>query len=240
MDLAQILNNVLAQSGFLEKGSFTGSSDPDDRQMVAIANRTAEEIRDYYNWSGLRNTFEVEPPVSDDPDVAARTVFALPNDFRTMVPQSVWETDGSQTVEWPTPAGRWYLYKYSSFSSGGVGRIRQYGDSIEVETPGNWEPFSFDYISKFPIRGLNNDRKEYFTADTDTWVLDDRLLMLGIQANWAEVKMFPQAGLWKNNYMQKMNEAIARDNGGRVIGSGIARGLRSDPYYPLWRPTGGG
>lgn len=266
MTLAEILNDVLAQSGFLEKSSFTGTSDPDDRQMVAIANRTQTEIRDYYPWSFLRATFSVfPPPGSDNPDGdedsvptgSTQTSFPLPADFRSFIPDSVWEIDGSRMLEWPVPTGRWYLYKFSDYSSGGIGRIRQYGNTIQVQTPGSWQPFEFEYISKYAIRsggtgGAQGDFDdaeiqadfvsagqpvEYFQNDNDTTVIDDRLLMLGIQANWAEVKMFPQAGLWKNNYMQKMNEAIGRDTGGRVISTGPGPGRRNDPYYPLWRPA---
>ena len=50
MTLVDILNSVLEQSGFLSRNSYAGSSDPDDKQMVAIANRAAYEIMNFYKW----------------------------------------------------------------------------------------------------------------------------------------------------------------------------------------------
>ena len=237
MTLLEILNNVLAESGFLTKTSFATNQDPDDKQMVAIANRTITELRDFYPWSSLRSDFQISPPDDDDSEMVT---FALPGDFRSFCADSSWELDGSRMLEWPVPSSRWFLYKFSSFSSGGLGRVRQYGNTVQIQSPGNWQPFEFEYISKFAVRGANGTQKEYFTADTDTPVLDDRLVTLGIQANWAETKLLPQAGIWKQNYMQKTAEAIGRDTGAKTIGPNTVDGVsaaRGAPYYPLWRPS---
>ena len=59
LNLKQILNSVLGESGFLEKTAFAGSSDSDDKQMVAIANRMATSVLEFYNWSTLINDFSL-------------------------------------------------------------------------------------------------------------------------------------------------------------------------------------
>jgi hypothetical protein len=227
-----MLNDVLAQSAFLERGSFATSSDPDDKQMMAIANRVAIEIRDYYNWSDLRKTHVINM-------FTDQTRYVLPSDFRFLVPDSAWETEGSRRVELPVPEGRWFLYKHTVFSDGGTIRARFYGNEIEVHDPEGGESFTLEYITDWVVENSQGALKDRFTADDDLFRLDDQLFVLGVQAHWAMTKMLPQAGVWHGNYMDKMAEAISRDAGSRTLG-GAGNGydwLRSrSPYTPLYRP----
>lgn len=224
--LKDMLNDVLAQSGFLEKTSFALSSDPDDKQMVAIANRVALEISQFYDWGSLRKSTEINL-------ITGTSRYQLPNDFKSFVPDSAWETDGSRPVELPTPDGRWYLFKFSAFSDGGTLRAKFYGNELEIHDAVTGESFKIEYISNSPIKDISGAVKERFTADTDTFILDDQLLVLGIQAHWMQTKLMPQYKEHLNNYMIKMNEAIARSAGGRTIGGTPANPSRS-PYTKLW------
>ena len=231
MDLKDILNNVLGQSGFLQRSSFTSSGDPDDVQMVAIANRAAIEIANYYNWSELRTASTINL-------ITGTTLYDLPSDFKDMVPGSLWELDGERPVEYAVPDGRWYMYKFSTWSDGGTIRVRRYGSQLEVHDPETDSGFQFEYVSKYAVRATAGTPKEFFTLDTDTWALDDQVLVLGIQAHWMQTKLMPQYVEMFANYNRKMTEAIGRSFGGRTIG-GINSSLAGDrsPYYPLYRPS---
>lgn len=230
MDIKTILNNVLAQSGFLERGSFTSSADPDDKQMVAIANRVAYEISNYWLWPGLRTSFKVTL-------TSGKIRYKLPGDYQDLVPNSAWEANGERIVDFPVPDNRWFMYKFTTWSDGGTIRVRKYGDEIEVHDPATGESFDFEYVSKYPIADSQGERKELFTEDTDTWLLDDQLLTLGVQAHWQQTKLMPQYQEHFGNYNRKMTEAIGRANAGQTIGGvdyGKLSGRRS-PYYPLYR-----
>ncbi len=232
MTLIEILNNVLEQSGFLSRNSYTGSSDPDDKQMVAIANRAAYEIINFYKWGELRNTYtiNVTPP---------QERYLLPNDFQEVVPDSAWEEDGSKPVEFPVPDRRWYMYKFTTWSNGGLIRMRKYGNELEISKPEFAESFEFEYISKWYIEAEGGERKEFFTEDTDSFLLDDQLLILAVQAHWMQTKLMPQYQEHFQNYRAKMNEAIGRSAGARTIGgnNGIGKSYEGSPYYPLYRPS---
>lgn len=230
MTLKEILNNVLMQSGFLEKGGFTGSADPDDRQMMAIANRTAYEIMNYYKWPELRNSSRIDIN-------SGQERYTLPPDFQDLVPGSAWEDNGERQVEWPVPDDRWFMYKFSTWSDGGTLRVRKYGNEIEIHDPVTGDGFDYEYVSKWVVETEEGARKEFFTEDADTWILDDMLLILGIQAHWQQAKRMPSYTEHFGNYNRKMSEAIGRANGGSTIGG--RRGIPyRGPYYPLYRPTG--
>jgi hypothetical protein len=230
MNLLQILNNVLTQSGFLEKPSFTTNADPDDKQMVSIANRVVYEILNFYDWSSMKRDTTIQL-------ITGQTQYQLPADYQSICPDSAWETDGSRKVDLPTPSGRWYLYKFSAFSDGGVLRARFYGDKIEIHDSNTGEEFSIEYISKFPVYDSLGNQQEFFTDDSNTWLLDDQLLILGIQAHWQQAKLMPSYNEHFNNYLKKMGEAVSRDAGGQTIGGGgLKLGSRS-PYTQLYLPS---
>ena len=128
------------------------------------------------------------------------------------------------------------MYKYTSYSAGGTYRIKKYGNEIEVISDAEDNTsFQYEYVTKWVVQAGDGSRKELFTDDTDTFILDDQLLILGIQAHWMQTKMMPQYHEHMGNYSRKMSEAIGRSNSGRTIG-GSSRGMgRRDPYYPLWR-----
>ena len=108
--LKDMLNQVLAESSFLERANFAGSSDPDAKQMVAIANRVVEEIRDYFEWPTLRKKYTVDLQTG-------QPRYTLPSDYRTLLPDSAWEADGGRPVDLPVQEGSWYLFKFSSMGT---------------------------------------------------------------------------------------------------------------------------
>ena len=223
-----MVNNVLTQSGFLEIDTLTGSTDPDEKQLLGIANRVVREIRDYYPWPALRKTVTIGL-------TPEQKLYDLPAGFRRLIADSVWELDGTRAVEWPTPNGRWYRYKFSTDTAGPTVRIRQLGNQIEVEGNSSEQEIALEFLSGQAVLGPTGLEKSLFDDDTDTFLLSDRILELGIQAHWAETKMLPQAQRWMANYMQARTQAIAQEEGARTIGGRMNRGSRGAPHYPLWR-----
>jgi hypothetical protein len=230
MTLIQILNAVLAESGFLERTSFAASADVDDKQMIAIANRVANTIVDFYKWSALLEEHTIT--------MTSDKVYPLPADYAEIVPDSVWETDGSRRVELPTPDGRWYMYKFSAYSDGGTLRARLMGNNIELYDVQPGESFAFEYRKKSAITDSGDVTKLAFDNDNDKWILEPEMLIRGIQAKWGHAKMMPQYQEWKRDFMEEMNSAIGRDAGGRTIGGYAQDKAYIDsrsPYYPLYR-----
>ena len=224
--LNEMLNNVLMQSGFLKVAQFTGTIDPDNNQMVAIANRVAYEILNFYPWNGLLKETTINL-------TTGQALYPLPADFQSIISDSAWEADGSRKVDMPVSNAEWYMFKFSAFSDGGTIRARLMGKEIEVIDPNTGDSFQIEYVTKFPILNAIAAPIEWFTADTDTWLLDDQLLILGVQAHWQQAKLMPSYVEHMQNYMSKMNEAIGRENGAQTLGGRPHYPNRS-PYTKLW------
>lgn len=228
MNLKEILNEVLSQSSFLKRDSFAGSVDPDDQQMVSIANATADNIRTFYPWMKLRTSLDIEFQ-------EGQYRYALPNDFDGFVPNSVWEANGSKPVDIPLSDRQWYKFKFSSAGSGGMIRARLYDNAIEIAELNPGQTISLEYISKWIIQSSASEGKERFTSDTDTFRLDDQMLILGIKADWADTKEFAQADKWKGQFWNKLTREIGKTTGSSTIGGYPKSYGNGSPYYPLYR-----
>ena len=229
MILKDMLNEVLAMSAHIKKSAFATSNDVDDQQMFAIANRVRQEIVSYRDWGALRKEHQIS--MLDN-----QYRYALPADWYELVTDSIHENASWKTVEVNVPEERWYEYKFGSTSDGNRFRARFYGNNIEFSEVQQDEVIRMEYVSRYSVKDDTGALKERFTSDTDEWLLDDDLFMLGVQANWAETKMLPQTGLWQNNYRDKMRSAIGREAGGEKIGGARRRHvIGMAPYTPLYK-----
>jgi len=227
MTLLEMLNAVMSESSFLTRTSWASSNDPDAKQVVAIANRVAYEMYNWVPWPEMRETATVT--------LTTATSYALPSDHQSIIPDSAWETDGSRKVDLPVPDGEWFMYKFSSLTTAGTIRAKIVGSNLEVIDPVEGQEFSYRYISKYPVLSSALVRKEKFTNDTDTFVLDDMVFILGVQAHWQQAKRMPNYLEFMQNYMSKMAEAYGRSMGAQKIGCRGTTVARRAPYYPLYR-----
>ena len=66
-------------------------------------------------------------------------------------------------------------------------KVRFIGDRVHVQDPVDGETITYEYLSSYPWQasGVN---QELASADTDTWRLDRRLLILGVKWRWKKEK----------------------------------------------------
>lgn len=107
-----------------------------------------------------------------------------------------------------------------------------------VPAPGNGAEARFPYISRNIVKPAAGARKANFTADTDSFVLDERLLTLGTLWRWKEQKGLEYAEDMRN-YEIALSQAQARDAGGRTIRARAGKGPRGITTGWPW-PLGGG
>lgn len=88
--LKTILDSVLAESGFLLPVSYTTSTNPDDAQLVALANAASDDIREL-GLTGTRRFASIALDGSGD--------YALPEDFHAYIPDTAWV--GTRKVDFP-------------------------------------------------------------------------------------------------------------------------------------------
>jgi hypothetical protein len=203
--------------------SVFSSTDTFPKELRLQANRTAVAIMKYYDWRRLT----VLGTLTGD---GVTTQFDLPSDYDRMPKKQNVHSKSWQTASFRSAPDldRWLYYKDTGISG----------------TPGNWtilggkfqifpamsaaETARFYYISKNVVSG----NKSAFTADTDTFLLSERLLALGIVWRWRSMKRQEYAEDLQN-FEIALSEEIGADKGARALTVGRQRiGADVDFAYP--------
>jgi hypothetical protein len=113
----------------------------------------------------------------------------------------------------PETAQQWQFLKSSYISTGPRMRYRILGGQFQIWpiTTTN-EYLGFEYISNGWARSTLGVAQSSFSADTDTCIYPDRLMILGLKMKFFEVKGF-DASPFTRDFMRQLNNAKAMDGG---------------------------
>lgn len=245
-----LLNQVNDEIGFDLPSSYIGNTDSNVRQLVALANKTGQLLRDlrlqylirqsFINLASIADGGQGTVDLAEDPD-GRISWYPFPSDFYCVVPDTSYQNGRIDVAEWPTPAYMWaYLISRTGPQTLRV-RVRTIKDRIYVFSPDASQLLQFEYISSQPITvattGITPSTvpttSDVFTTDADTWDLDD-VLFEG-ELKWRYKK---EKGL---DYQQDMddarlyrNELRARDSNATTIRFPWAYPWPGQPYANLW------
>ncbi|CDP50705.1 hypothetical protein [Devosia sp. DBB001] len=192
------------------------SQEPTEMQIADLINEVAIDIMKSHEWQGLTK-------IATIPGDGITTKFPLPNDYDRMLAAQ----DIHDDVSWfwnYTPAAD--LNEWLTIIENGFGALSP-GWWIILEDQFNFYPApsseaSYPYISNLFARSAPASGsgvitpKSAFTDDGDTFVLDERLLTLGVVWRYREQKGMGYAEDMAN-YELALSQAQARDRGARVI-----------------------
>jgi hypothetical protein len=193
------------------------SSARDMVEMKAVVADVARQIAEEAEWSVLQKIHTITGNGSTES-------FALPSDFDRMVKDArLWSsrvttsplshilsTDdwlGMQVQDFDVLYGAWIVY-------GGQLHIKPARE--------NGETVKFFYVSSQIVRAADTTLKSEFSADTDAFILSERLLTLGIVWNWKYRKGTDYAEEL-SLYREALSREIGRDRGPAMIKVGRKR-----------------
>jgi len=143
----------------------------------------------------------------------SQTKYDLPADFETITDNTHWDKTKHWQMLGPEDAQQWQWLKSGYISTGPRIRWRILGNQFQIWPPYNTQEYlGFEYRSKGWARAANGTVKNSFTADTDTTVYDDRLLVLGTKLKYFQIKSFDTTAL-QQDYFRILNVVKANDKG---------------------------
>lgn len=217
LQLVQAAQDLI--KGMSRLSSVVGNTDPTARQMLAIANYGAEFLVNAHGWSALLNTRQRTLTASE---VQAGFLTSIYDRF---VDNSMWNIDRVEPIYGPVTPQEYAALKARNTASW-VGVFQKVGADIRmwpVATPG--ERVTYWYYANDPVRSALGATQSEWLADTDTFLLPDRLMKLWIVKEWLK-----RNGLDFSAEMEDFNHALSREiasDGGRrtldVSNSGSGR-----------------
>lgn len=115
--------------------------------------------------------------------------YPLPMGWKKQIPQTEWDRTNRWPLMGPQSPQDWQSFKSGIVYAGPRERFRILGNTITINPPPpNGLIFAFEYISKSFVLDVGGLSKTSFTADTDTCVFDDSLMVSGLEAKFKQKK----------------------------------------------------
>jgi len=195
------LLNVGNVTGLNSNYSVVGTNVPQDTYVSSVAGSTV-------TVSQLASATSIGGTVT-----FSQTKYPLPSDFETITDNTHWDKTKHWQMLGPEDAQQWQWLKSGYISTGPRIRWRILGDKFQIWPPYNTQEYlGFEYRSKGWARSATDQVKNSFTADTDTTIFDDTVLVLSTKLKYFQIKGFDTTAL-QQDYFRYLNVAKANDKG---------------------------
>jgi hypothetical protein len=227
--IKEMLNQTLSETGFKQEQAFATSQTTEGQTMLALANREVNTLQKE-TWQELTRTMLLP--------LTTATEYDLPDDYRQFVFDTAWATNQEYKADFPVIPEGWAYLQSQDVATGFVYRIRIINNQIQIYNPQDGAELYAEYISKYAVSSGTGQAKERFTADDDTFGLNDDLMIMGVKWRFNKLKgMEWQADFaeWKKMYKSERATNISAQT------LDFTRGAASpyvDPQADYYRPEG--
>lgn len=217
MSVLTAIGDACAVIGLDIPTAVFSSTEREHYELRALANEIAKRILKEHDWSVTKGIHSI----TGDGSTAS---FSLPSDFsRMMQDTKIWSSArANKPLTHITDANIWLSDQVSGYVSDNP-EWMIYGGALYIRpvVPAS-ETVSFFYVKKIAE----------FTTDSQEFVLDERLLTLGIIWQWKAQKGLPYAEDFAN-YEAAMTLAIREDIGPTIMDVGSSRTQTAQQYVRL-------
>ena len=191
-----------------------GTTDKQILQVLRLLEEEGTDLSKRGDWQAL--TLEVSHTTLAAEDQGAMTSIAT-NGFRYIKNQTLWDRTSRLPVCGPLDSQDWQAMK-AMVQTGPRYRYRIRGGKLLVNpSPPASDSWYFEYVSKNWILGVDGiTYKQYFTLDTDTILLPEDLVLMGLRWRWKKEKNLDYAEDF-NSYEAQVKNDLGRDGGKKTI-----------------------
>ena len=201
-----LLNNIPSTSGLDNTYSIVGTSIPQDTYVDNVIDANS------LMTSQLASATSVGGSVT-----FSKTIYPLPPDYETITDNTHWDKTKHWQMLGPVDAQQWQWLKSGYISTGPRVRWRILGGKFQIWPPYNTQEYlGFEYRSKGFVRDTLDNVKNSFTADTDTTVLDNTVIVLLTKLKYFQIKSFDTTGLLQD-YNRYLSIAKSNDKGSATL-----------------------
>jgi len=201
-----LLTNIPSTTGLDNTYSIVGTSIPQDTYVDEVLTSTS------------LNTSQLASATSTGGSVTfSKTIYDLPPDYETITDNTHWDKTKHWQMLGPVDAQQWQWLKSGYISTGPRVRWRILGNTFQIWPPYNTQEYlGFEYRSRGWARSAANVVKNSFTADTDTTVLDNTVMVLLTKLKYFQIKSFDTTAL-QQDYNRYLSVAKANDKGSATL-----------------------
>lgn len=212
MSLLTSIQDAMVICGLESPSSAYASGDPTVAQFVALAQVEGDELSRFHDWRKLK----VAGTITGD---GTTTLWDLPTDFDRFLSGMTFWSEESPGDMIPGPIRDDDLLAMKAMQSDPPEPVwRLFGDDIEI-----WPALDNGEIVRYEYRTANwildnngTTTKARWAADTDTALVPERILTLGVVWRWKQTKGLEYSEAFRS-YQFERTKAAARDGGMGII-----------------------
>lgn len=216
MTILAVAKDVCKVIGLPEPSQLTGTTERRYVELLNMLQEMATRIARGHEWQKLSRIATLTGDGSTED-------FDLPDDYdRMLVKAQLWSSTLSAALSPIHDLDKWLGIDVQSFDFV-VNAWTIYGGQVHIKPAlANTITAKFFYQSNLIVAPDAGSNKATFTADDDTFRLDEQLLKLGAIWRWKEAKGQPYAE-WLADFEELKERLIVRDKGSKMLRVGKVR-----------------
>ena len=181
----------------------TGQGIPNATYVTSVPNATSVTINYKPTEAGVGASLNFQ-----------KVKYGLPADYVSSVNRTHWDKSKRWEMLGPESPQQWEWLLSGYISTGPRIRWRLLGKYFQIWPGVNaGELLGFEYRSAAWAIGADGTAKNSFTADDDTCIYPDRLMVLSTKLKYFEAKGFDTTAIYRD-YLMELETAMAQDTGG--------------------------
>lgn len=188
MTLLQMVQQAAAEVGQTAPTFLVSNTDTTAIQMLALANREGREVSKmagpWGGWPVLRGEYTFSTVIST-------ASYSFPVDFQWLIVQTGWDRTYKWQLIGPVSAQEWQVLKSGIAVTGPSFRFRIMAGQIYLDpTPTVVDALVFEYYKNTwcQSNAATPVAQSLWAADTDTYLLEDDLMILGLKWRFLRAK----------------------------------------------------
>lgn len=229
MTMLAVIQHVCRRTNIPVPSTVLGTTDPQVAQLYALLEEEGNDLAQRGAWQAL--TCEAAHTTLAAEDQGAMTSIAA-NGFRYIKNETIWDRTSQLPVYGPLDGKEWQALKASLTTTPRYQHRIRGGKLLASPTPTAGLDWRFEYVSKNWILGADGTTyKQYFTLDTDTILLPEDLVTMGLRWRWLREKGLDYAELFRTYEMQ-VKDMLGRDGGKKVLHMDAQNVARPGVFIP--------
>lgn len=213
MSFLTLIQNAAKELGLTSPASAYTATDQQVVQLVALAQHEGVELAKRHDWQVMtkEKTFTST--------AAAAQSSAIPTDFDRFVNETFYNRTQKRPVFGPISPQDWQ-FAQSVVTSTVVESFRRRGDSVLITpTPNGTDTYAYEYVSTQWCQSSGAVAQSAWAADTDTGILSEALMTLGVIWRFLRAKGFDYAETMRT-YELRLAQETTKDGGKRTLSFG--------------------
>lgn len=200
-----VITNIPSTTGLSARYQVTGNGILTNSQVQTVDSDTQITMQQKAAATGVGTSLTF-----------SQTQYAMPADFDRQIDRTHWDKTQHWQMIGPETAQQWEWLTSGYISTGPIVRYRIFGSYFQIWPPqGTQHYLGFEYISKYWALSSGGTPQGSFTADTDTCIFPDRLMVLGLKHKYFQVKGL--GDVFGPDYEAEFSIALANDAGSQTL-----------------------